>query len=56
MRTLTGSTQSRGRLSVLIRNDVAEEKELIYLETMPWLVHFDLHTIQLHIDDTRRGE
>ena len=55
MRTLTGSTQSRGQLSVLIRNNLPSEMQVVYLETMPWLVQFYLHTMRLSVNGSQRS-
>ncbi|KAH8108540.1 GPI transamidase component GPI16 [Phellopilus nigrolimitatus] len=49
-RTLTGTTQSHGRLSVSIKNNRPYEMQLVYVETMPWLVTFFLHTLELTVD------
>lgn len=53
--TLTGSTQSRGQLSVLIRNNLEHEIQTLYLETMPWLVQFYLHTARISVDGKPRS-
>ena len=55
LRTLTGPTQSRGKLTALIRNHLAQEVQAVYLETMPWLVQFDLHTTKLLVDNVPRS-
>ena len=46
-RTLRGSSQARGELLTVIRNNNPTELKLIYLETMPWLLQFYLHTLQV---------
>ncbi|KAH8106369.1 GPI transamidase component GPI16 [Phellopilus nigrolimitatus] len=42
IRTLTGTTQTHGRLSVSIKNNRPDEMQLVYVETMPWLVTLEL--------------
>jgi phosphatidylinositol glycan class T len=49
-RTLTGSSQAFGRLSVVITNHRTEAINVLYLETMPWLLQFYLHTLEARID------
>ncbi|KAF8184185.1 GPI transamidase component PIG-T [Pholiota molesta] len=49
-RTLTGSSQAFGRLSVVITNHQTEAINVLYLETMPWLLQFYLHTLEARID------
>ncbi|KAF7327835.1 GPI transamidase component GPI16 [Mycena kentingensis (nom. inval.)] len=53
-RTLKGSTQDNGALSVVIRNDEDKAVEIGYLETMPWIVQFYLHTMTLKVDGVSR--
>ena len=55
-RVLTGSTTSRGQLSVTIRNFRDFEMRAVYVETLPWHVQFYLHTMKTTIDGVRRGE
>ena len=45
-RTLKGSSQDRGQLSLVIINHETTTVYARYLETMPWLVQFYLHTLQ----------
>jgi phosphatidylinositol glycan class T len=54
-RTLKGSSQDRGRLSVVIENVTPSELKVIYLETMPWLLQFYLHTLQITSEGLPRG-
>ncbi|KAI5120462.1 hypothetical protein M0805_008509 [Coniferiporia weirii] len=56
VRTLTGSTQSRGQLSVSIKNNRAHDIHLLYVETMPWLVTFYLHTLEISVGGQRRDD
>ncbi|PPQ66086.1 hypothetical protein CVT24_000200 [Panaeolus cyanescens] len=49
-RTLTGSSQAWGQLSVAVTNNREDPLSIIYLETMPWLVQFFLHTLETRID------
>ena len=54
-RTLRGSSQARGRLSVIVKNHHATPLHVLYLETMPWHVQFYLHTMKIHVDGLRTG-
>jgi GPI-anchor transamidase subunit T len=54
-RTLSGTNQARGKLTAVITNNYPEELEVIYLETMPWLLQFYLHTLQVHYEGDRHG-
>lgn len=49
-RTLKEWSQSRGELSVAITNHGAYPVQAIYLETMPWIVQFYLHTLTATVD------
>ncbi|KAF8650109.1 hypothetical protein AX16_005409 [Volvariella volvacea WC 439] len=49
-RSLQGTSQAHGRLSVVIENHLSTELRTLYLETMPWLVQFYLHTINININ------
>ncbi|KAH6907553.1 GPI transamidase component GPI16 [Coprinopsis sp. MPI-PUGE-AT-0042] len=44
-RTLTEKSQLSGRLDVEIVNHHRQPIDIIYLETMPWIVQFYLHTL-----------
>ncbi|KAG6917167.1 hypothetical protein DXG01_003603 [Tephrocybe rancida] len=55
-RTLRGSSQAHGRLSVVLTNHQAGPLHVVYLETMPWLIQFFLHTLKIHIDGVRRDD
>ncbi|KAH8082457.1 Gpi16 subunit GPI transamidase component [Cristinia sonorae] len=46
-RTLKGSVQSQGRLSVVIQNHLPFTMQVSYLETMPWLLQFYLHSLRV---------
>ncbi|KAI0068973.1 Gpi16 subunit GPI transamidase component [Artomyces pyxidatus] len=46
-RTLKGSSQTHGQLSIVIRNNRPTELSVLYLETMPWHVEFYLHTLRI---------
>lgn len=46
-RTLKGTSQSYGKISLVLRNNRASEIQVLYLETMPWHVEFYLHTLRL---------
>jgi len=49
-RTLRGSSQAWGQLSVTITNHLQSEAHALYLETMPWLVQFYLHTLETRVN------
>ncbi|KAJ7134086.1 GPI transamidase component PIG-T [Mycena crocata] len=55
-RTLQGSAQDHGKLSVFITNDGTAAVEAAYLETMPWIVQFYLHTMHLRVDGIVRDD
>lgn len=50
-RTLKGSSQTHGELSVVIRNNQPVTVRTHYLETMPWHVEFFLHTLVVSCGD-----
>lgn len=54
-RTLRGSSQARGQLSVIVKNHSNSVLRVVYLETMPWLVQFYLHTLDIRINGVREG-
>ncbi|TFK38924.1 GPI transamidase component PIG-T [Crucibulum laeve] len=49
-RTLKGSSQARGQLSLVIANHGQVSQQVVYLETMPWLVQFYLHTLKTSVN------
>jgi len=55
-RTLRGSSQARGQLSVVVTNHWPKEMHVIYLETMPWLVQFYLHTVRIRANGGLRHD
>ncbi|KAJ6579120.1 Gpi16 subunit GPI transamidase component [Mycena vulgaris] len=55
-RTLHGSSQDRGQLSVSITNTGPAAVQAAYLETMPWIVQFYLHTLVLRVDGLPRPD
>ena len=54
-RTLKGSDQYKGHLSVVITNHLMSELKAGYLETMPWLLQFYLHSLRVEHDGVSRG-
>ena len=54
-RTLRGSSQAWGQLSVVITNYRPSAVHALYLETMPWLLQFLVHTLEAQVDGTVRG-
>jgi len=55
-RTLRGSSQSRGHLTAVITNNNPTELQIIYLETVPWLLQFYLHTLKTFCDGVARAD
>ncbi|THH31595.1 hypothetical protein EUX98_g2584 [Antrodiella citrinella] len=55
-RTLKGSIQSQGRLSVVITNHLPITLQTSYLETMPWLLQFFLHSLQTFHNGVSRDD
>ncbi|RDB15183.1 GPI transamidase component PIG-T [Hypsizygus marmoreus] len=55
-RTLRGSSQARGQLSLVLKNHRNTSLHVVYLETMPWLVQFYLHTLQIYINGSRNDD
>lgn len=51
LRTLKGSSQTHGELSIVIRNNQDVTVRAHYLETMPWHVEFFLHTLRVSCAD-----
>ncbi|TFK68442.1 Gpi16 subunit, GPI transamidase component [Pluteus cervinus] len=48
-RTLRGTSQAYGQLSITVQNRLSSELPVLYLETMPWLVQFYLSTLKASI-------
>ncbi|EKM49853.1 uncharacterized protein PHACADRAFT_154478 [Phanerochaete carnosa HHB-10118-sp] len=55
-RTLKGSDQYKGRLSVVLTNSAMAEVKTSYLETMPWLLQFYLHSLRVICDGIPRDD
>ncbi|KAF8223922.1 Gpi16 subunit, GPI transamidase component [Tricholoma matsutake] len=55
-RTLRGSSQARGQLSLVLKNHQSTAMHVLYLETMPWHVQFFLHTMKIHVDGLRKDD
>ncbi|CAL1713786.1 unnamed protein product [Somion occarium] len=51
-----GSSQSRGRLSVSITNHMPITIQTSYLESMPWLLQFYLHSLQIYSNGVSRDD
>jgi len=49
-RTLRGSSQAWGQLEAVITNHLAVMVQIIYVETMPWLLQFYLHTLEARVN------
>ena len=54
-RALRGSSQSWGRLEAVITNQSPVMVQVIYVETMPWLLQFYLHTLEARVNGTVTG-
>ncbi|KAF4577470.1 Subunit of the glycosylphosphatidylinositol transamidase complex-like protein [Pleurotus pulmonarius] len=54
-RTLTGASQANGHLAVRVQNRLDEELRVVYLETMPWLVQFYVHTLSATVDGRKHA-
>lgn len=55
-RTLHGASQHAGRLALSVTNNHNTELQAGYLETLPWLLQFYLHTLHAEIDSQPRGK
>ena len=54
VRSLRGSDQTRGGLTVHITNHLENPQRVYYVETMPWTIKFYLHTLTTKIDSEPR--
>lgn len=54
-RTLKGSSQTQGQISLVVRNNRPYEIRLLYLETMPWHVEFFLHTLRVEMSGQKHN-
>ncbi|KAJ6498884.1 GPI transamidase component PIG-T [Mycena sanguinolenta] len=55
-RMLRGVAQSHGTLAVSIMNPSSAAVRVVYLETLPWIVHLYLHTLELVVDGVPRAD
>ncbi|KAF7361641.1 GPI transamidase component GPI16 [Mycena venus] len=55
-RMLRGSAQDHGALAVSIANADPSPVRVVYLETLPWIVHLYLHTLELTVDGVPRAD
>ena len=55
-RTLMGSTQEHGHISLVLENHMNTTTHALYLETMPWLVQFYLHTLEARVEGRIQGK
>lgn len=55
-RSLHGASQAHGELAVALSNHLSEPLQVVYLETMPRLVQFYLHTLKIHVEGSRRDD
>ncbi|KAF7376396.1 GPI transamidase component GPI16 [Mycena sanguinolenta] len=55
-RMLRGAAQSHGTLAVSITNPGSAAVRVVYLETLPWIVHLYLHTLELSVDGIPRAD
>ena len=54
-RVLRGSSQARGQLEAVIANQSPVMVQVIYVETMPWLLQFYLHTLEARVNGPKTG-
>jgi len=52
-RSLRGSSQAWGQLEAVITNQSPVMVQVIYVETMPWLLQFYLHTLEARVNGTK---
>jgi len=55
-RTLNGASQHTGQLALTVTNNHDIQLQAGYLETMPWLLQFYLHTLHAQIDGASRDD
>jgi hypothetical protein len=55
-RVLTGAEQTHGGLRLGITNMGDTTFTTAWLETMPWFIQFFLHTMELRVDNQKRGK
>ncbi|KZT12249.1 Gpi16 subunit GPI transamidase component [Laetiporus sulphureus 93-53] len=55
-RTLKASTQYEAQLSLVVKNNLPTEVKTSYLEAMPWLLQFYLHTLHVECDGVSRDD
>ncbi|KAJ7268698.1 GPI transamidase component PIG-T [Mycena haematopus] len=55
-RMLRGAAQSHGTLAISITNPASAAVRVVYLETLPWIVHLYLHTLELIVDGVPRAD
>jgi len=55
-RSLRGSDQTRGGLTVNITNHLENPQRVFYVETMPWIIKFYLHTLTTLVDSEPRSD
>ncbi|KAJ7076037.1 Gpi16 subunit GPI transamidase component [Mycena belliarum] len=55
-RSLHGASQAHGTVAVAIANAGPDTVRAAYLETMPWIVTFYLHTLELRVDGVLRPD
>lgn len=54
-RTLRGSSQAWGQLETVITNHSPVMVQVAYVETMPWLLQFYLHTLEARLNGIKTG-
>jgi phosphatidylinositol glycan class T len=55
-RTLRGSSQAWGQLETVITNESPVMVQVIYVETMPWLLQFYLHTLEARVNGIKTDD
>lgn len=53
-RVLTGG-QTHGSLSVDVKNNGNQTREVLWLETMPWFMNLYIHSLDVLIDGQKTG-
>ena len=54
-RSLKGVNQADAQFTLIVTNNRAEQVRTGYLETMPWLLQFYLHSLRVLSDGVPRG-
>ncbi|RDX44133.1 Gpi16 subunit GPI transamidase component [Lentinus brumalis] len=55
-RNLKGTNQAEAQLTLVVTNNLPVQVTAGYLETMPWLLQFHLHTLHAHVNGVARDD